>query len=199
MEINFHAYITKTYHEGKPLPLGTFVLKRKVAHFHFSDKFKPLQIGPYKILEDYLMLNMNSFHKIVPYFKFKEITHPIESLLHPHLPNFMRFSDSTHCDIPKPIKYANTDSSPFNSEESLCDANSSQNNCTSSQLSKPLMSPTTSSTNLFSKTNSPAKTKENSTFKQLIKTHQNEIPNNKSRHLSQHQAILPNTSFDRNI
>ena len=27
-EINSQTYVTKTYHEGEPLPLGTFVLKR---------------------------------------------------------------------------------------------------------------------------------------------------------------------------
>ena len=32
---NSQAYITKTYHEGKPLPLGTFVLKRNFTQVHF--------------------------------------------------------------------------------------------------------------------------------------------------------------------
>ena len=49
--LNSQAYITKTYHEGKPLPLGTFVLKRNFTHALFSDKLKPLCIGPYKILD----------------------------------------------------------------------------------------------------------------------------------------------------
>ena len=34
-KINSHAYITKTYHEGKPLPIGTFFLKRRFAHVIF--------------------------------------------------------------------------------------------------------------------------------------------------------------------
>ena len=46
-KINFQAYITETYHEGKPLPLGTFVLKRNFTNVHFSDKLKILRIGPY--------------------------------------------------------------------------------------------------------------------------------------------------------
>ena len=50
-KINSHAYITKTYHEGKPLPIGTFVLKRNFIHVHFSDKLKPPRIGPYKIID----------------------------------------------------------------------------------------------------------------------------------------------------
>ena len=45
-KMNSQAYITKTYHEGKPLTLGTFVLKGNSTHVHFSDKVKPLRIGP---------------------------------------------------------------------------------------------------------------------------------------------------------
>ena len=36
----------------------------------------------------------------------------------------MRFSDTTQFQIPQPTKYANSDSSPFNSDESLSDENS---------------------------------------------------------------------------
>ena len=50
-KINSHAYSTKTYHEGKPLPIGTFVLKRNFTHVHISDKLKPLRIGRYKIID----------------------------------------------------------------------------------------------------------------------------------------------------
>ena len=50
-KLNPQSYITKTYHEGELLPLGTFVLKRIFTHVHFSDKLKPLRIGPYKILD----------------------------------------------------------------------------------------------------------------------------------------------------
>ena len=46
-----HAYIIKIYHEGKPLPLGTFVIKRIFSHVCFSDKLKPLRIGPNKTLD----------------------------------------------------------------------------------------------------------------------------------------------------
>ena len=65
IKINYHAYITKTYHEGKPLPLGFFVLKRHFAHFHFSDKLKPLRIDPYKFLTELLMSHMNFLLKMV--------------------------------------------------------------------------------------------------------------------------------------
>ena len=50
-KINSHAYIAKTCHGGKLLPLGTFVLKGNFTHVNFSDNFKPLRIGPYKILD----------------------------------------------------------------------------------------------------------------------------------------------------
>ena len=36
-KINSQAYITITYHEGYPLPFGTFALKRKFSHVHFSE------------------------------------------------------------------------------------------------------------------------------------------------------------------
>ena len=36
----------------------------------------------------------------------------------------MRFSDTAQFQIPQPTKYANSDSSPFNSDESLSDEDS---------------------------------------------------------------------------
>ena len=36
----------------------------------------------------------------------------------------MRFSDTTQIQIPQPTKYANSDYSPFNSDESLSDEDS---------------------------------------------------------------------------
>ena len=51
MENQFTRKHYKPYHEGKPLPIGTFVLKRNFTHVHFSDKLKPLRIGPYKIID----------------------------------------------------------------------------------------------------------------------------------------------------
>ena len=109
-KLNSYAYITKTYHEGKPI--GTFVLKRHFAHIQFSDKFKPLRIGPYKILDrlsdvtyELLAQDGSTLHVhrnyLISYY-------PEEPILYPHLRHFMRFSDSINYDIniPKPIKYA---------------------------------------------------------------------------------------------
>ena len=50
-KLNSQAYITKTYHEGKLIPLDKFVLKRNFTHVHFSDKLKYLRIVPYKTLD----------------------------------------------------------------------------------------------------------------------------------------------------
>ena len=129
-KINSHAFITKTYHEGKPL-LGTFVLKRSFSHVHFPDLLKPLRIGPYKILDrlsdvtyellsqDGSTLHVHRNH-LIPYC-------PKEPFLNPHLRSFMRFSDSTQFQIPEPMKYANSDSPPSNSDESASVDESPQN------------------------------------------------------------------------
>ena len=160
-KINSHAYITKTYHEGKPLPLGTFVLKRNFTHVHFSDKLKPLRIGPYKIIDrlsdvTYELLSQDGstihVHRnhLIPYY-------PKEPLIYPHLRDFMRFSDTTQIQVPQPTEYANSDSSPFNSDESLSDddsqtsmtpfstTDSSQNFITPSSTITPYNSPSVSS------------------------------------------------------
>ena len=121
-------YITKTYHDGKPLPLGTFVLKRNFTHVHFSDKPKPLRIGPYKMLDrltdvtyELLSQNGSTFHihrnHLILYY-------PQEPLLYPHLRNFMRFLDCIYTDIPNSLIYANSDSSSYLSDTSSSDSSS---------------------------------------------------------------------------
>ena len=139
-KLNSQTHFTKTYREGKPLLLGTFVLKRKFSHVHFSDKLKPLRIAPYKILErlsvvtyellsqDGSTLHVQKNH-LIPYY-------PKEPLLYPHLGNFMRLSGSTNYNNQKPIKNATSDSSPFNSDESLSDDISLQDNLTPPTPSK---------------------------------------------------------------
>ena len=133
--------LQKTYHEGKPLAIGTFVLKRNFTHVLFSDKLKPLPIGPYKIIDrlsdvtyELLSQDVSTVHvhrnHLIPCY-------PKELLLYPHLRSFMRFSDTTQFQIPQPIKYANSDSSPFNSDESLSDEDSSQTFMTPSTTLTP--------------------------------------------------------------
>ena len=49
-KINSFAYFNKTYNIPRPLDISTFVIK-KIHHVHFSDKLKPLRIGPFKIIK----------------------------------------------------------------------------------------------------------------------------------------------------
>ena len=189
-KLNSHAYITKTYHEGKPLPIGTFVLKRHFAHVHFSDKLKPLRIGPYKILDrlsdvTYELLaqdgSTSHVHRnhLIAYY-------PKEPLLYPYLRSFMRFSDSINFDVPKPIKYAN--SSPFNSDESLSDDTSFSDN---DQTSSPnnFSSQTSSNTNPSSTIDSP--------FQSTLQHPGTNQSRDRTRHPSQNQSPSPSPTNNR--
>ena len=133
-KINSKACFTKTYHESKPFLFGTFVLKRNFSHVHFLTNSNRFGLYHIKYSINYLMLQRlsqggSTFHiqrnHLIP-------SYPEKPLQYPHLRNFMRFSDSTHYDIPKPINYAKSDSSPLNSDVSLSDENSSQDDPTSS-------------------------------------------------------------------
>ena len=197
-KINSHAYITKKYHEGKPLPIGTFVLKRNFFQVHFSDKLKALRIGPYKNIDrlsdvtyELLSLGGSTVHvhrnHLIPYY-------PKEPLLYPHLRSFMRFSD-TQFQIPEPIKYAKSDSSPSNSDESLSDKDSSQTFMTPSTTLTPSTisnqnAPQTSRTPFITsnhKSLTPV-TDDNPLYKNIINTPHTDIPTDRSRHLSQNQS-----------
>ena len=182
-KINSHAYITKTYHEGKPLPIGTFVLKRNFTHVHFSDKLNPLRIGPYKIIDGLsdvtyeLLAQVGStvhVHRnhLIPHY-------PKEPLLYPHLRSFMRFSDTAQFQIPQPTKYANSDSSPFNSDESLSDEDSQtfMTPSTTNNSSQTFVTPSsisTSNQNTPSTTSNdkslPSSTNDNSLYRHIINT-----------------------------
>ena len=199
-KINSHAYITKTYHEGKPLPIGTFVLKRNFTHFHFSDKLKPIRIGPYKIIDrltdvTYKVLSQDSstvhVHRnhLIPYY-------PNQPFLYPHLRSFMRFSDSTQFQTPQPKKDANSDSSPFNSDESLSNEDSSQTFMTppstistSSSISNQNV-PQANRTPLIPSNHKPLTlpTNDNPVYKSIINTPHTNIPIDRSRHPSHSQT-----------
>ena len=196
-KINSHAYITKTYHEGKPLPIGTFVLKRNFTHVHFSDNLKPLRIGPYKVIErlsdvtyELLAQDGSTIHvqrnHLIPYY-------PKEPLLYPHLRSFMRFSDTTQIQIPQPTKYANSDSSPFNSDESLSDEDS-QTFMTPSSFSTSNQNTPSITSNVKSLTSS---INDNSLYKNLIYTPHTNIPSDRSRHSSNNQTDSLPPPIDR--
>ena len=111
----------------------------------------------------------------------------------------MCFSDSTQFQIPQSIKYANSDSSPFNSDESLSDEDSSQTFMTPFTTLTP---PTISNQNSSQASRTPfipsnhmsltPPTNDNSLYKDVINTPHTNITNDRSRHPSQNQtASLP--------
>ena len=122
---------------------------------------------------------MNFFHKMalqytvhrnhsIPYY-------PNEPLLYPHLRSFIRFSDSTQFHIPKPNKYANRESSPFNSDESVFDDDSPQ------KLMTPLTTSNYDCATPSSNDSSPIKLYDISPFKKIIKTPETDISIDRSR------------------
>ena len=209
-KINSHAYITKKYHEGKPLPIGTFVLKRNFTHVHSSDKLKPLRIGPYKIIDrlsdvtyELLAQDGSTIHvhrnHLIRYY-------PKEPLLYPYLRSFMRFSDTTQFQIPQPTNYANSDSSPFNSDESLSDEDSQtfMTSSTTDNASQTFVTPSsfrTSNQNTPSTTTNDkslsSSTNNNSLYKHIIDTPHTNISSDRSRHPSNNQTTSLNPLIDK--
>ena len=190
--LNSQAYIAKTYHEGKPLPIGTFVLKRHFAQVYFSDKLKPLRIGPYKTLDrlsgvtyELLAQAGSTLHvhrnHLIPYY-------PKEPLLYPYFRNFMRFSDSINLDISKPIKYANSDSSPSYSDESLSDDTSFSDN-------DQTLSPHNFSSKTSSNTNHPSNI--DPPFQSTLQLSTTNHSRDRIRHPSQNQSPPPSTTNNR--
>ena len=123
---------------------------------------------------------------LLPYY-------PKEPLLYPHLRSFMRFSDTTHFQIPQPTKYANSDSSPFNSDESLSDEDSqsfmtSYTTLTPSSTSNQNFSPGSTQfiTSNYKSLTPP--TNDNSLYKNIINTPHTNIPSDRSRHPSHNQT-----------
>ena len=107
----------------------------------------------------------------------------------------MRFSDSNQFQIPQPIKCANSDSSPFNSDNSLSDEDSSQTSMTPPTISTPSSTsnqnaPQTNRTPLISSNQNPLTpfTNDNSVYKNIINTPHTNIPIDRSRHLSLNQT-----------
>ena len=97
-KINSYAYFNKTYHNPRPLDIGTFVLKRNFLHVHFSDKLKPLRIGPFKIINKisditYEIVNQDGYtshiHRNypIPYHPKEPVIFPFLQQYNPHLFN----------------------------------------------------------------------------------------------------------------
>ena len=96
------VYFNKTYNNARPLDIGTFVLKRNFLHVHFSDKLKPLRIGPFKIIYKisditYEIVNQDGYtshihrNHLVPYY-------PKEPLIFPFIQNFNPHSSDNNTD-----------------------------------------------------------------------------------------------------
>ena len=103
----------------------------------------------------------------------------------------MHFTDSTQFHIPESIKYADSDSSPFNSDESASDDESLQKPMThlnTSIYECPLPS---------SNNNSPINFFDNLPFKQMIITPHTDISIERSRHLSRDQSNIHHPPIDR--
>ena len=94
-KINSMAYFNKTYHNPRPLDIGTFVLKRNFLHVHFSEKLKPLRIGPFKIINKvsditYEIVNQDGYtshihrNHLVPYYPKEPIIFPFLQQYNPH-------------------------------------------------------------------------------------------------------------------
>ena len=97
-KFNSYAYFNKTYHNPRPLDIGTFVLKRNFLHVHFSDKLKPLRIGPFKIINKisditYEIVIQDGYtshiHKnhLIPHYPKEPTIFPFLQQYNPHLFN----------------------------------------------------------------------------------------------------------------
>ena len=117
-KVNSFAYFNKTYNNPRPLDIGTFVLKRNFLHVHFSDKLKPLRIGPFKISNKifditYEIINQDGYtshiHRIhlVPYYPKEPIIFPFIQQYNPQI------NDDNDSHINDPIKSFDS----FNDEE----------------------------------------------------------------------------------
>ena len=92
------TYFNKTYHNPRPLDIGTFVLKRNFLHVHFSDKLKPLRFGPFKIINKisditYEIVNQDGYtshihrNHLIPYYPKEPIMFSFLQQNNPHLFN----------------------------------------------------------------------------------------------------------------
>ena len=107
---------------------------------------------------------------------------------------------TTQFQIPQPTKYANSDSSSFNPDESLSDADSQtfMTPSTTDNSSQTFVTPSsfsTSNQNTLSTSSNdkslPSSTNDNSLYKLIFNTPHTNIPSDRSRHSSNNQT----TSF----
>ena len=127
-KINSFAYFNKIYHNPRSLDIGTFVLKRNFLHVHFSDKLKPLRIGPFKIINKisditYEIVNQDGYtshihrNHLVPYYPKEPIFFPFLQQYNPHSIN----NNYNHSDLNDPLQ-----SFDFLSDEEQINSNSNK-------------------------------------------------------------------------
>ena len=118
----------------------------------------------------------------------------------------MRFSDTTQFQVPQPTKYANSDSSPFNSDESLSDEASQtfMTPSTTDNSSPTFVTPssfTTSNQNTPSTTSNDkyltSSTNDHFLYKHIINTPHTNISSDRSRHPSNNQTTSLPPLVDR--
>ena len=112
-KISSFFYFNKTYSNPRPLDIGIFVPKRNFLHVHFSDKLKPLRIGPLKIINKisdltYEIVNQGGYtshihrNHLVPFYPKKPIIFPFIQQYNPHPNNDDK--DNNNSNINDPIK-----------------------------------------------------------------------------------------------
>ena len=109
----------------------------------------------------------------------------------------MRFSDTTQFQIPQPTKNANSDSSPFNSDESLSEVDS-QTSITSSTMNNSSQTFVTPSPFSTSNQNTPSmtsnnnsltpSTNHNSLYRHIINTPHTNVSSDRSRQSSNNKT-----------
>ena len=105
----------------------------------------------------------------------------------------MRFSDTTQFHIPQPTKYANSDSSPFNSDESLSEEDS-QTFATPPSFSTSNQNTPSITSNDKSFTPS---TNDNSLYRHIINTPHTNSSTDRSRHHPNNQTTPLPPPIDR--
>ena len=122
----------------------------------------------------------------------------------PLLRSFMRFSDTMQPQVPQPTKYANSDSSPFNSDESLSydDSQTLMTPSSTGNYSQKSITPSTTPSNTsiqnLSQESTPyvtsnhisltPPTNDNTLYKNMINTPHTNFPTDRSRYSSRNQT-----------
>ena len=104
----------------------------------------------------------------------------------------MRFSDTTQFQIPQPTRYANSDSSPFNSDESLSEEDSQ------TFVTPPSFSTSNQNTpSITSNDKSLTSSDNDNLYRHIINTPHTNVSSDRSRHSSNNQTTSLPPLIDR--